>query len=227
MSLFRKAIVSGCHILLGLLISVTALPVHALADTNRLTSEDFSLLSSSLANPLGVTVDGVESMIVFEPSTRGLHWSLGTNPGVGGNLEEIAFDGTSYSVLAADEDGVVVVVSTPDGLGGMQDVTVSGALDPGGDWFSGQVMSGAGGGAIQIGFPVDGLPGGGAVTPDLVLIIIISAAAIVAAGCAINAVTTNCIKDCSAACEESGGMQSAKEGLCGTCECTCKKSQGE
>lgn len=40
--------------------------------------------------------------------------------------------------------------------------------------------------------------------------------------CAIVAYYTNCISDCSSAC--SNGMQSASEGFCGRCTCTCKQA---
>lgn len=55
------------------------------------------------------------------------------------------------------------------------------------------------------------------------LVIVVSAAVVTAVGCSAAALLTNCIRDCADACWSCGqcSMESASEGLCGTCTCTC------
>ena len=61
----------------------------------------------------------------------------------------------------------------------------------------------------------------------LVIVVVLSAAAIAAAlgaiGCAVATLWTNCIDDCGDACSQGGGsMESASEGWCGECTCECQ-----
>jgi hypothetical protein len=57
----------------------------------------------------------------------------------------------------------------------------------------------------------------------VVIVIVLTAAALGVIGCTILGWVTNCIKDCSAACAAAGGrMLSASEGPCGQCTCKCQ-----
>ena len=60
---------------------------------------------------------------------------------------------------------------------------------------------------------------------EIILVLVIGAAAISALGCTLAALLTNCASDCADACGECGGsLLSSSEGLCGTCTCQCQQS---
>jgi hypothetical protein len=62
----------------------------------------------------------------------------------------------------------------------------------------------------------------------VILVIVLSAAAIMAGGCAAHALLTDCVGDCAEGCWicTHCAMDHAVEGLCGTCECYCLCEEG-
>lgn len=61
------------------------------------------------------------------------------------------------------------------------------------------------------------------VSGEVIVVIVISAAVVGVVSCAVVALMTNCITDCSDACSACGAsMISASEGWCGQCTCQCQ-----
>lgn len=120
-------------------------------------------------------------------------------------------------------DWATMRAEVSDGLGGSREYVISERLD--GDRVVGQIeVPGQGVLPYTARFARQEResPGRGPrlrANPDW--FIFIGAGVILAAGCVINAIKTDCAGDCSAGCGDSG-MKSSDEGLCGQCDCECK-----
>jgi hypothetical protein len=86
---------------------------------------------------------------------------------------------------------------------------------------------------IAEGLPVEAAaaPGGHgrvAAGAGFIVVIVLSAAVIMAGGCAAHALLTDCVGDCAEGCWlcTHCAMDHATEGLCGTCECYCLCEEG-
>lgn len=177
------------------------LPMPILADAAK-GPDSFGLtyLSEGLSFEFARSADG------------GYLWA--NSEGEEGVLDRGALEGFEVLDLTEADGRLQVTLRLADGLGGGTVYDFDGSAVESGVVTG--FLSGAGGGpqSLRLDLSVDATA---AEVPD----VIGPALAIGLVLCAIVAYYTDCIGDCSAGCGD-GGMQSASEGFCGRCSCTCK-----
>lgn len=130
----------------------------------------------------------------------------------------------AVQLLKQEPSGIVAFVTFPDGLGGEQVFTVTGAYDRHAGDFVGDVFA-SDGSQLASDLTIRGPVAEAGTSPNAVIIIILSVGVVVAAVCGFVALATNCIADCGEACGPVG-LAGAAEGLCGTCVCACGRDSG-
>lgn len=201
----KKAASLANMIVLAMLVITLSMPSTAYTSPARFNNHSWT-----------VTIPSAGRLLQFTEIPGGIAYIDLNDSSFSGELSYGVLGGLHLQRAKKRGDALVGTALFPDHFGGQREINVAGSVSPTDGRFRGLMM-------VDDGEPLDievDLNGGPTASTQIVVVVILSAAAVGAIACIVGNYAVNCGNRCSESCGEDG-VESWSE-TCGSCKCECK-----